>query len=61
MRKAAGKHVPKHRKARSSVIATRAPRRVLRNTVMLSSVAAAATAGVVSTGIASSPVAHGTV
>jgi hypothetical protein len=59
MRKAV-KHVPKHRKARSSVIATRAPRRVLRNTVMLSSVAAAATAGVVSTGIASSPVALGT-
>ena len=61
MPKTAGKHVPKHRKPRSSVIATRAPRRVLRNTVMLSSVAAAATAGVVSTGIASSPVALGTV
>ena len=48
-----GKHVPKHRKSRSSVVANRAPRRVLRNTVMLSSVAAAATAGVVTTGVAS--------
>jgi hypothetical protein len=58
MRKAV-KHVPKHRKSRSSIVATRAPRRVLRNTVMLSSVAAAATAGVVTSGIASSPVALG--
>ncbi len=60
-----GKHVPKHRqakhrKSRSSVLATRAPRRVLRNTVMLSSVAVAATAGVVTTGVASSPVTLGT-
>jgi len=60
-----GKHVPKHRqakhrKSRSSVLATRAPRRVLRNTVMLSSVAAAATAGVITTGIASTPSALGT-
>jgi hypothetical protein len=58
MRKAV-KHVPKHRKSRSSIVATRAPRRVLRNTVMLSSVAVAATAGVVTSGIASSPVALG--
>jgi hypothetical protein len=62
---ASGKHVPKHRqakhrKSRSSVLATRAPRRVLRNTVMLSSVAVAATAGVVTTGVASSPVTLGT-
>jgi hypothetical protein len=55
-----GKHVPKHRKSRASVSARRAPRRVLRNTVMLSSVAAAATAGVVTTGIASTPVTLGT-
>jgi hypothetical protein len=61
MPKNAGKHVPKHRRSRSSVVATRAPRRVLRNTVMLSSVAAAATAGVVTSGIASSPVALGSV
>ncbi len=59
MPKQAGKHLPKHRKSRSSIVATRAPRRVLRNTVMLSSVAAAATAGVVTTGIASTPVALG--
>ena len=59
MPKQAGKHLPKHRKTRSSIVATRAPRRVLRNTVMLSSVAAAATAGVVTTGIASTPVALG--
>jgi len=60
-----GKHVPKHRqakhrKSRASVVAGRAPRRVLRNTVMLSSVAVAATAGVVTTGIASTPVSLGT-
>jgi hypothetical protein len=55
-----GKHVPKHRKSRSSVVANRAPRRVLRNTVMLSSVAAAATAGVVATGVASTPTALST-
>jgi hypothetical protein len=60
MPKKAGKHVAKHRKSRSSIVATHAPRRVLRNTVMLSSVAVAATAGVVSTGVASSPVALGT-
>jgi hypothetical protein len=60
MPKQAGKHLPKHRKSRSSIVANRAPRRVLRNTVMLSSVAVAATAGVVSTGIASTPVALGT-
>ena len=59
MPKQAGKHLPKHRKSRSSIVATRAPGRVLRNTVMLSSVAAAATAGVVTTGIASTPVALG--
>lgn len=59
MPKQAGKHLPKHRKSRSSIVANRAPRRVLRNTVMLSSVAAAATAGVVTTGIASTPVALG--
>jgi hypothetical protein len=61
MPKQAGKHAPRHRKTRSSVVASRAPRRVLRNTLMLSSVAAAATAGVVSTGMASSPVALGAV
>jgi hypothetical protein len=60
-----GKHVPKHRKAkhrksRSSVVATRAPGRVLRNTVMLSSVAVAATAGVVTTGVATTPITLGT-
>jgi hypothetical protein len=60
MPKKAGKHVAKHRKSRSSIVATYAPRRVLRNTVMLSSVAVAATAGVVSSGVASSPVALGT-
>jgi hypothetical protein len=60
MPKKAGKHVAKHRKSRSSIVATHAPRRVLRNTVMLSSVAVAATAGVVSSGVASSPVALGT-
>jgi hypothetical protein len=55
-----GKHVPKHRKSRSSVVAHRTPRRVLRNTLMLTSVAAAATAGVVTTGVASTPAALGT-
>lgn len=60
MPQTSGKHVPKHRRAkhrktRAEVVATRAPRRVLRNTVMLTSVAAAATAGVVSTGMATSP------
>jgi hypothetical protein len=60
-----GKHVPKHRRAkhrksRADIVATRAPRRVLRNTVMLTSVAAAATAGVVSTGMATTPTALST-
>ena len=55
-----GKHVPKHRRAkhrksRAEIVATRAPGRVVRNTVMLTSVAAAATAGVVSTGMAATP------
>jgi hypothetical protein len=60
MPQTSGKHVPKHRRAkhrksRAEIVATRAPRRVVRNTVMLTSVAAAATAGVVSTGMAATP------
>jgi hypothetical protein len=53
------KYVPKHRQAKhrkeTSPFITVAPRQVLRSTAVFSSVAVAATAGVVSTGVASSP------
>jgi len=53
------KYAPKHRQAKHRAETTSfikvAPRKVVRQTVMFSSVAVAATAGVVSTGIASSP------
>jgi hypothetical protein len=51
------KYVPKHRAPSSAAVAKEAPRKVLRNTLMFSSVAVAATAGVVSTGVASTPLA----
>ena len=51
------KYVPKHRQAPNPRLVTDAPRKALRTTVMFSSVAVAATAGVVSTGVASNPVA----
>jgi len=49
------KYVPKHRAPASAVVAKAAPRKVLRTTLMFSSIAVAATAGVVSTGVASAP------
>jgi hypothetical protein len=49
------KYVPKHRAPSASAVAKDAPRKVLRSTVMFSSVAVAATAGVVTTGVASAP------
>jgi hypothetical protein len=53
------KYVPKHRQAKhradTSPFVKVAPKRVIRQTLMFSSVAVAATAGVVSTGVASSP------
>jgi hypothetical protein len=49
------KYVPRHRAPSASAVAKDAPRKVLRSTVMFSSVAVAATAGVVSTGVASAP------
>lgn len=53
------KYVPKHRQAKhrkeTSPFITVAPRQLLRSTAVFSSVAVAATAGVVSTGVASSP------
>ena len=49
------KYVPKHRAPASAVVAKDAPRKVLRTTLMFSSVAVAATAGVVGTGLASTP------
>lgn len=49
------KYVPKHRAPSSAVVAKDAPRKVLRTTLMFSSVAVAATAGVVGTGVASTP------
>jgi hypothetical protein len=51
------KYVPKHRAPSSSVAAIHAPRKVLRTTVMFSSVAVAATAGVVTTGVSAAPMA----
>lgn len=47
------KYVPKHRAPASAAIAKDAPRQVLRTSLMFSSVAVAATAGVVGTGVAS--------
>jgi hypothetical protein len=49
------KHVPKHRGPSAAHAARKAPTKVLRSTVIFSSVAVAATAGVVSTGVAASP------
>lgn len=49
------KYVPRHRAPSASTVAKDAPRKVLRSTVMFSSVAVAATAGVVTTGVASAP------
>jgi hypothetical protein len=49
------KHVPKHRGPSAAHAARTAPKKVLRSTVIFSSVAVAATAGVVSTGVAASP------
>lgn len=51
------KYVPKHRHSPTPRLVTDAPRKALRTTVMFSSVAVAATAGVVSTGVANSPLA----
>jgi hypothetical protein len=51
------KYVPKHRQTSSSALAQAAPKKVLRSTLMFSSVAVVATAGVVSTGVASAPLA----
>jgi hypothetical protein len=50
------KYVPKHRSAAAPLIAAQAPRKVLRNTVVMSSVAVAATAGGITTGVAGTPV-----
>jgi hypothetical protein len=53
------KYAPKHRQAKhraeTQSLFRVAPRKVVRQTVMFSSVAVAATAGVISTGVASSP------
>lgn len=49
------KYVPKHRAPSAVVVAKETPKRVLRTTLMFSSVAVAATAGVVSTGVISTP------
>ncbi|MFC4783338.1 lytic transglycosylase domain-containing protein [Nocardioides sp. MAHUQ-72] len=49
------KYVPKHRQAPASSIVTQAPKKVLRNTVVISSVAVAATGVAVSGGMLSSP------
>ena len=53
------KYAPKHRQAKhraeTQPLFRVAPRKVVRQTVMFSSVAVAATAGVISTGVASSP------
>jgi hypothetical protein len=54
------KYVPKHRAPSASTVAKGAPKKVLRTTVMFSSVAVAATAGVVSSGVISSPAAVST-
>jgi hypothetical protein len=51
------KYVPKHRAPSAATVAKDAPKKILRSTLMFSSVAAVATAGVVGTGVASSPVA----
>jgi hypothetical protein len=49
------KYVPKHRQAPATTIVKDAPKKVLRNTVLLSSVAVAATGVAVSGGMLSSP------
>ena len=49
------KYVPKHRQAPPTTIVKDAPKKVLRNTVMLSSVAVAATGVAVSGGVLASP------
>lgn len=49
------KYVPKHRAPASATLAKGAPRKIVRSTVLFSGLAVAATAGVVSTGIASTP------
>ena len=51
------KYVPKHRAPSSAVVAKGAPRKVVRNTVLFSSLAAAATGGVVTVGVSSAPMA----
>jgi hypothetical protein len=50
------KYVPKHRHATARTVARKAPQRVLRNTVLFSSVAVAATGVVVSGGLLQAPV-----
>ena len=50
------KYVPKHRHAQSRAVAKGAPQRVLRNTVLFSSVAVAATGAAVSGGVLKAPV-----
>lgn len=49
------KYAPQHRAPAAAVVAKDAPRRLLRTTVLLSSVAVTVTAGVVATGVASTP------
>lgn len=49
------KYVPKHRAPAAAAVVKDAPKKVLRSTLMFSSVAVAATAGVVGSGVASSP------
>jgi hypothetical protein len=54
------KYVPKHRQDAALRVAAQAPRKVLRNTVVMSSVAVAATGGVVATGVTGTSVAVST-
>ena len=49
------KYTPKHRAPSAATVAKDAPKKVLRSTLLFSSVAVAATAGVVGTGVASTP------
>ena len=51
------KYVPKHRAPSSAALAKDAPKKVLRSTVLFSGLAVTATAGVIGTGVASTPLA----
>ena len=51
------KHVPQHRKSRSSTLAHRAPRIVIRNAALLSTAAVAATGVAVANGVSTSSIA----